>query len=310
MSTQPVEQEIHRNRVDYKGAAFKAILVIGVSVSVLILLTLIINVVTGGLGVLTTRPVDFLTGNLRSSADTSGLGQAIRGTMVIAIFVLLFAIPIGIGSAIYLEEYARDGAISRFIELNVRNLAGVPSVVYGILGLAIFVRTLGSVTGPGATNGRSLISGGLTIAVLVLPLVIITAAEAIRAVPQGLRDSGMAMGATRWEMIRTLVLPSAAPGILTGTVLALTRAMGEAAPLILVGATTGFLTGGSSFSPGSFTERFTALPVVIAEWSSRPQEGFQDRLAPAAIVVLIALVVALNAAAVLIRNRVERRLAR
>jgi phosphate transport system permease protein len=196
--------------------------------------------------------------------------------------------------------------MSRFIDINIRNLAGVPSVVYGILGLTIFVKALSGFTGPGSANGRSVISAGLTLAILVLPIVIITSAEAIRAVPNGIREAGYGVGATRWEVVRSHVLPYAAPGILTGTVLALARALGEAAPLILVGATTGFLTTGGSYSPETLQDRFTALPTVITTWAGRPGQGYRDATA-AAIVILLFVVLMANAAAIVLRNHYEKK---
>ncbi len=228
-----------------------------------------------------------------------------RGTFFIGVFTVVFAFPLGIGAAIYLEEYAHQTRLTRFIDLSIRNLAGVPSVVYGILGLAIFVKALGSLTGPEA-QGRSVISAGLTLAILVLPIVIITAAEALRAVPDSLREAGFGVGATRWEVTRDHVLPYAAPGVLTGTVLALARALGEAAPLILVGAVTGFLSGGTSFSPETLDDRFTAMPIVITTWAGRPGAEW-EQVTAAAIVVLLAVVLAANAFAILLRNHYEKK---
>ncbi len=210
--------------------------------------------------------------------------------------------PVGIGAALYLEEYASDGRLSRFLDVNIRNLAGVPSIVYGILGLALFVQSMESLTG-----GRTLIAAGITLAILVLPIVIITSAEAIRAVPQVLREAGYGVGATRWEVTRSQVLPYAVPGIVTGTVLALARAIGEAAPLYLVGAATGLLPGQEGLlDPGQLDERFTALPVVIAEWSRTPREGF-DEIAAAAIMVMLVIVLALSTFAILVRNHFEKK---
>jgi phosphate transport system permease protein len=180
----------------------------------------------------------------------------------------------------------------------------VPSVVYGILGLTIFVKAFGGITGPDS-GGRSVVSAGLTLAVLVLPIVIITGAEALRAVPRGIREAGFGVGATRWEVVRHHVLPYAAPGILTGTVLALARALGEAAPLILIGATTGYLTGGDSFGLSELQDRFTAMPIVITTWAGRPGEDWEAATA-AAIVVLLVVVLLANAAAILLRNRFEK----
>ena len=300
-----VRAQLTRGGTDISGKVFVTILLAATATSVVILGVLIADVVAGGWGTLTGRLSDFLSASLGSQAETSGLSQAIRGTFYIGVFVVVFAFPIGIAAAIYLEEYATQGRVSRVIDISIRNLAGVPSVVYGILGLTIFVQSLGGVTGPGS-NGRSVISAGLTLAILVLPIVIITSAEAIRAVPNGIREAGFGVGATRWEVVRSHVLPYAAPGILTGTVLALARALGEAAPLILVGATTGFLTGGSSYDPSALQDRFTALPTVITTWAGRPGEEYRETTA-AAIVVLLAIVLVANAAAIVLRNHYEKK---
>jgi phosphate transport system permease protein len=300
-----VRRRLEGKRVDAAGTAFKVLLWLALSVSIIVLFVLLIDVITGGWGTLSTRLGDFLTSGLASSPEQSGVAQAIRGTFFIGLFVVVLAFPIGIGAAVYLEEYAEHGKLSRFINLNIRNLAGVPSVVYGILGFTIFVKALGGITGPDS-NGRSVIAAGLTMAVLVLPIVIITSAEAIRAVPTGIKEAGYGIGATRWEVVRSHILPYAAPGILTGTVLALARALGEAAPLILVGATTGFLSGGDSYQLGSLQERFTALPTVITTWAGRPGDGYRE-ITSAAIVILLAMVLLANTAAILLRNHYEKK---
>jgi phosphate transport system permease protein len=217
------------------------------------------------------------------------------------IFVVLIAIPLGIAAAVYLEEYAPDTRMSRFINVNIRNLAGVPSIVYGLLGLALFVELLGGVTG-----GKTIIAAGLTLAVLVLPIVIITSAEALRAVPNSIREAGYGVGATRWEVIRSHVLPSAAPGILTGTVLALARAIGETAPVLLVGAITGFLSTGNLSFLEQLHSRFTTLPTIIYRWTTLPNEGFHDN-ASAAIIVLLGVILIANGFAIFLRNRFERK---
>ena len=301
-----VRAQLTEGRRDVLGAVFKYTLLLALLLSVLILAVLIIDVVSGGRTVLTSRLGDFLTGSLRSQADASGILQGLRGTFFIGVFTVVIAFPMGIAAALYLEEYANhQSRLARFIDVNIRNLAGVPSVVYGILGLTIFVKALGGLTGPDA-GGRSVVSAGLTLAILVLPIVIITSAEALRAVPQGLREAGFGVGATRWEVIRDHVLPYAAPGILTGTVLALARALGEAAPLILVGATTGYLTGGDNFALDTLRDRFTAMPIVITTWAGRPGEDW-EAVTAAAIVVLLAVVLVANAAAILLRNRFEKK---
>jgi phosphate transport system permease protein len=225
---------------------------------------------------------------------------------MIAITILV-AFPVGLGAAIYLEEYAdRRSRINRIIQTNIDNLAGVPSIVYGILGLAIFVRVLGPLTsgalfGSESDNGRTILSAALTMALLVLPLIIINAQEAIRAVPNTLREAAYGLGATRWQTIWYHVLPYAMPGIMTGNILAISRAIGETAPLIVVGAAT-FITQDPS---GPFS-RFTALPIQIYNWTTRPQPEFRN-IAAAAILVLLVSLLSLNAAAIFLRNRFGRR---
>ncbi len=297
--------DITRNERDLSGKAFRIALLAGIITAFVVLVVLIVDVINVGSPVLSERLGDLLSSTLGSKPETSGLSQALRGSFYIGVFVLLVAVPLGVSAAIFLEEYARQGRLTRFIDINIRNLAGVPSVVYGILGLTVFVQALRAFTGPDS-NGRSVISAGLTLSILVLPIIIITSAEAIRAVPNGIREAGYGVGATRWEVVKSHVLPYAAPGILTGTVLALARALGEAAPLILVGATTGFLTSGSSYLPSSLQERFTALPIVISTWSGRPGEDWRASTA-AAIVIMLAVVLVANAGAILLRNHYEKK---
>jgi phosphate transport system permease protein len=287
-------------RSDWRGLAFHGVLLVSLLFSLLILFTLIADVLARGIPVFQERGLDVLTSNTSRSPERAGVAQGIFGSLMMAVFVSLFAFPVGIMTAIYLEEYAPDNRLTRFINVNIRNLAGVPSVVYGLLGLAIFVLALGPVTG-----GRSMLAGGLTLAVLVLPIVIITSAEAIRAVPRTLREAGYGVGASRWEVTRLLVLPSAAPGILTGTVLSLSRALGETAPLFLAGAVIGgFSTGGRSFIEQIFND-YTVLPVTIFDFARRPQEEFRA-LTAAAIIVLLVVTLLANAIAILLRNRYER----
>ena len=220
---------------------------------------------------------------------------------------MAFAVPVGVGAAIYLEEFAKPSRINGLIQTNINNLAGVPSIIYGMLGLAVFVRimepiTSGSIFGDYAPNGRTILAAGLTLGVLTLPVVIISSQEAIRAVPNSLRQGGMSLGATKWQTVRSHVLPVAIPGILTGTILAVARAIGETAPLILVGA-AGFITATPS---GPFSQ-FTALPIQIFQWTALPQPEFRS-LAAAASLALLILLLTLNAAAVILRNRYSRRL--
>jgi phosphate transport system permease protein len=302
LTTDAVRARLAGSRRDLAGPVFRAVLLLGLAIAVLVLVVLLGQVVSDGWSVLSTRLWDFLNGTLRSRADDAGVFQGLRGSLWIAIFTVGLAFPIGIGAAIYLEEYAPHTWFTRFVTINIRNLAGVPSVVYGLLGLAIFVKALDSFTG-----GATLMAAGITLAILVLPIVIITSSEAISAVPDSLREAGYGVGATQWEVIRSHVLPYAAPGIITGTILSLARALGEAAPLILVGAITGRLSErGSFFDVGQLDERFTAMPIVITTWVQQSRPGFREAAA-AAIVVLLVVVLVANAAAIVLRNRFEKR---
>jgi phosphate transport system permease protein len=227
--------------------------------------------------------------------------------------VLVLAVPIGIGAAIYLHEYAPRNRLTSFIDINIRNLAGVPSVVYGLLGLAIFVQALNGFSGNEGVERRTLAAAGVTLAVLVLPIMVITTTEALRAVPTSLREGAYGVGATRWEVIRTQVLPYAAPGILTGALLSIARAVGEAAPLIVVGAVTGLLGGsgglapGDVFNPDNLFHRFTAMPVVVTTWAKQPEELFKINNAAAAIIAMMVFIVVINSIAIVLRNRFERK---
>ena len=297
-----VQQQLEGQRTDWAGLIFQLLLILALAFSLVILAVLIGSQIVDGSPVLRDRFSSFMSGTLQSIPEKAGIHQGLRGTFWIGVFVVLLAFPVGVAAAVYLEEYAPRNRFTQFIDVNIRNLAGVPSIVYGILGFTIFVKGLASLTG-----GRSVISGGVTLAILVLPIVIITSAEAVRAVPQGLREGAYGVGATRWEVVRTQVLPYAAPGILTGTVLSLARALGEAAPLILIGAVTDRLGSNPSIlDVSSLTERFTAMPNVITSWAGKPQEGFRLDTA-AAIIVLLVIVLVFNAAAVVLRNRYERK---
>ncbi|MGC8839128.1 MAG: phosphate ABC transporter permease PstA [Anaerolineae bacterium] len=252
---------------------------------------------------------EFLTRPQSSRAEWAGVRTAILGSLWVILITVAVAFPLGVGAAIYLEEYAADTWYNRLIQTNIHNLAGVPSIIYGMLGLAIFVRALEPLTSgalfgladPTTANGRTVLSAGLTLGLLVLPLLIINAQEAIRAVPNSLREAALALGATKWQAVWHHVLPQALPGILTGTILAISRALGETAPLVVVGASTFIVVDPS----GPFS-KFTTLPIQIYQWTSRPQEVFRH-LAGAAILVLLALLLTLNATAILLRNRYQRR---
>ncbi|MEO8438260.1 MAG: phosphate ABC transporter permease PstA [Chloroflexota bacterium] len=295
-------RSVRRQGVDIAGLLFAGALLLALLLSLAILAVLVGTQLAKGLPVFAERGTTFLTSDLSSNPAKAGVAQGLVGTALLVVIVALCAFPIGIMTAIYLEEYSADNRFARFIDINIRNLAGVPSVVYGILGLTVFVGLFAAL---GDGNGKTVITGGLTLAVLILPLVIITSAEAIRAVPSTLREAGFGLGASRWQVVRKLILPSAAPGILTGTVLALSRAIGETAPLILVGAVLGsFSTAGQLGDLA--TGPYTGLPAIIYDWAKRPQHEFQA-LTSAAIIVLLAVTVIANAAAVVLRNRYSRR---
>ena len=247
------------------------------------------------------RGLDVVQASLSSLPERAGLWQGIVGSAVTMVLVVVVAFPLGIAAAIYLEEYAKDTRLTRFISVNVRNLAGVPSIVYGLLGLSVFVTTLRAFTG-----GPSMISAGLTLSALVLPIVIITTAEALSAVPATLREAAYGLGATDWQVIRGQVLPAAFPGILTGTVLSLSRALGETAPLLLVGAVTGFLGTGSGSLAERLTGPFTSLPTIVFAWARQPNVGFRE-LTSAAIVILLVVILVANGAAIWLRNRYDQR---
>lgn len=247
----------------------------------------------------------FLADPLSTNPDTTGIRTALFGSLWIILVTIGFAFPVGIGAAIYLEEFSSNNLLSRIIKTNIDNLAGIPSIVYGLLGLAVFVRTLNQITsgafmGVDQSNGRTILSAALTMSLLILPLLIINAQEAIRAVPSSLRQASYGLGATRLQTIWHHVLPSALPGILTGTILAVSRAIGETAPLILVGA--------SSFinkDPSGLFSNFTVLPIQIYNWTTRPQAEFRN-VAAAAILVLLVVLLALNTSAILLRNRFSK----
>ena len=308
-----VAQALRGERSDVRGRAFEAALVVSLLLSLLILAVLLGTIVNDGLPVYTDRGWQFLDNGLSGSSQRAGISQGIVGSFWIAVGVVALAIPIGVGAAIYLEEYAPKNRLTSFIELNIRNLAGVPSVVYGLLGLAIFVETFGGFTQNAGVERRTLAAAGVTLAVLVMPIVVITTAEALRAVPQALREGAYGVGATRWEVIRSQVLPYAAPGILTGSLLSIARAIGEAAPLIVVGSVTGFFTQGSGLTlgnvvdPGHLSERFVALPSIVTTWAKQPEEEFKAGNASAAILAMLVFVLLINSIAIVLRNRFEKK---
>ncbi len=283
---------------DVAGTVMLVALLFTVLTTLLVLAALLVRVFADARPEFAEQGVDFVTRTIGSDPAESGIWPGVYGSFFIGLGVLLCAIPLGVAAAIYLEEYASPTRMTRLIMVNMRNLAGVPAVIYGVLGFIIFRGWLGGITG-----GASVIAAALTMSILVLPVVIITSMEAIRAVPQGLRDAGYGVGGSRWEVTRDHTLPYAAPGILTGTVLSLARALGEAAPLLILGAITGLLPD------TSLTGRFTALPMLIFSFASRPDPadgvGWGNAAAGAAV-VLLALVLFFNIAAVMLRNRFER----
>jgi phosphate transport system permease protein len=279
-----------RDRI--QGRLFQFAMLFSLAIGIVSLITLLVQVFVEGSSRLN---LDLVQNFPSSLPDQAGVQSALFGTLWVMGVVAVTCIPIGIGAAVYLEEYAnKERWYNRLIELNIQNLAAVPSIVYGILGLAFLVRGF-------ADLGFTVLAGGLTLSLLVLPIVIISAREAIRAVPDSIRQGSLALGATQWQTIRRQVLPAAIPGIATGTILALSRAIGEAAPLVLLGALT-FIT----FNPEGLDSSFTVLPIQIFNWISRPQEEFKV-LAAAAIVILLLILLAMNAFAIYLRNRYQRK---
>lgn len=237
---------------------------------------------------------DFLTNFPSRFAHKAGIKAALYGSTYIALLTAAFAVPVGVGAAVYLEEFASDTKLRRVIDINIANLAGVPSIVYGMLGLAVFVRFLGF--------ERSILSGALTMSILILPIIIVSAREALKAVPQSIRSAAYALGATRWQTVRAHVIPSAMPGIMTGVILSMARATGETAPLILIGALN-FV----AFVPEGPLDSFTVLPIQVFNWASRPQESFHE-IAASGIIVLLAVLLATNAVAVFLRYRFQKKI--
>lgn len=291
-----------RRGLDVRSKLVELLLIAMLALSLLVLLVLIVDLLNRSWSVWTDRPGDFLTTNLNSqNAAEAGIGQAIRGTGILCLVVTVVAFPLGIACAVYLEEYARGSVFARITRVNVRNLAGVPSIVYGLLGLAIFVNLLSDWNG-----GRNVFAGGLAVSALVLPIVVITTSEALRAVPRSIREGALGVGATQWETVRSHVIPSAAPGILTGTVLSLARAAGEAAPVLLVGAATGLLRTGDQSLWQQLQGPFTALPAVIFSYARQPGDDFRSVTAAASLVLLVAVLL-MNTGAIWLRNRYEKK---
>ncbi|OGO05373.1 MAG: phosphate ABC transporter, permease protein PstA [Chloroflexi bacterium RBG_13_54_9] len=273
-----------------KGSFFRVLFLTATLVGILTLAILLVDVFRDGLGWLDWQ---FITSFPSRKPEEAGLLSALFGSLWVMALTGLLSFPVGVGAAIYLEEYAPDNRLRRIIQTNINNLAGVPSIVYGLLGLSLFVQAL--------ALGRSVLAGALTLTLMSLPVIIIAAQEAIRSVPEAHRFGAYALGATRWQVVRHIVLPTALPGVLTGTILAMSRAIGEAAPIIAISALV-YLT----FIPVSPSDRFTVLPIQIFNWVSRPQEEF-GHLAAAGIIVLLILLLSMNAVAIILRNRFQRR---
>ncbi|MGD2152099.1 MAG: phosphate ABC transporter permease PstA [Gemmatimonadales bacterium] len=272
-----------------KGEIFLWVCFAATAVAVVLLAILLIDIMRQGMGRLS---ADFLTNFPSRFPERAGIKSALFGTIWVVAFTGLFSFPLGVGTAIYLEEYAPRNWLTNVIQTNIANLAGVPSIVYGVLGLAVFVRAM--------SLGRSVVAGAATLALLILPIVIISSQEAIKAVPTSIREAGLGVGATKWQTLQGLVLPIAFPGILTGMILALSRAIGETAPLIMIGALT-FI----AFTPNTPLDEFTVLPIQIFNWAARPQAGFHE-LAAAGIIVLLVALLSMNALAIILRNRLRK----
>lgn len=275
-----------RRKIDF---CLHILFVTATLIGIVALMALLVNIMMDGLSRLNT---DLFTNYPSRRPAAAGMKSAIVGSIYMVLIMAPISFILGVGAAIYLEEYAKKNALTRFIQLNISTLAGVPSIVYGILGLTIFVR--------GMALDRSLLSGSLTMTLLVLPIIIVSAQEAIRAVPKTRRDASFALGATKWQTVSRSVMPSAISGILTGVILALSRAIGETAPLVMIGALT-FV----AFLPNSILDQFTVMPIQIFNWVSRPQMAFHE-LAAAGIIVLLALLILMNLSAVLLRNKYQK----
>jgi len=288
----PISDQLRRRRTYRRvlGGIFYGLFLASVCIGIIGLVVLLYEVLSNGLPWMNWQ---FITDYPSRHPEEAGLFSALMGTMWLMAMTALFTVPVGVGAAIYLEEYAPRNILTRVIEINVANLAGVPSIVYGLLGLALFVTWF--------QLGRSILAGSMTLSLLVLPIVIISSREAIRAVPDSYRQAAYAMGADQWQVIKQVILPSAAPGILTGTILAMSRAVGESAPMIAISALV-YLT----FVPQSPLDRFTVLPIQIFNWVARPQEGFRG-IAAGGIVILLGVLFLMNIIAIFLRIKYQRR---
>ncbi len=279
------------------GRLFVGLCVLSTLVGVVALVLLVADLLYESWGWITweflTHPPSRFPENYLPGGRGAGIYPALIGSIFLIALTAIFTVFLGVGAAIYLEEYADDTRVTRFIEANIANLAGVPSIVYGLLGLAIFVRA--------ASLGSSLLAGALTLTLLILPIVIVASQEAIRAVPDSRRQAAYGIGATKWEVTRDVVLPAAIPGIMTGTILSLSRAIGETAPILMVGAATSMFV-----PPDSLLSPFAAMPMQVFDWARLPQAEFQH-VAAAGAVVLLTVLLAMNATAILIRNKYDVR---
>lgn len=280
------KQIAQRRRMDF---ILHILFVICTSIGVIALMALMIDIILDG--IMRFAP-DLFTNYPSRRASQAGMKSAIVGSLYMLLIMAPLSFILGVGAAIFLEEYAKKNRLTRLIQLNISTLAGVPSIVYGILGLTLFVR--------GLALERSLLSGALTMTLLVLPIIIVSAQEAIRAVPKARRDASFALGATKWQTVSRSVMPSALPGVLTGVILALSRAIGETAPLVMIGGLTYV-----AFLPESILDSFTVMPIQIYNWISRPNEAFHE-LAAAGIIVLLIMLLLMNFAAILLRNKYQK----
>jgi phosphate transport system permease protein len=277
-----------------RDSAFTVLVTVAALIGIIILVVLLVDVTRDGSSMLS---LNFLTSfPSQIFPENGGIYPALIGSLWLLGLTALISVPLGLGAAVYLEEYAQDTRINRIVEVNISNLAGVPSVIYGLLGLGIFVQLLAPVTG-----GTSVLTGALTLSLLILPVIIVATREALRAIPASIREGGYALGATKWEVIRSHLLPMALPGALTGIILALSRAIGEAAPILVVGVSL-YQT---YVTTGPF-DGYMALPTQIYDWISRPQQVFQDSAAAGIVVIMVVLLLA-NSVAIVLRNRYQKR---
>lgn len=280
-----LEKRRRKNRIYY------SLFLVATLFGIIALIVLLVDTLIKGLPWL---DLQFLTNFPSRFPEKAGIKSALAGTLWIILITAPIAFILGVGTALYLNEYAGDSKLKKILQININNLAGVPSIVYGLLGLAIFAKWFGL--------GNSILAGALTMVLLILPIIIVASQEALKSVPSTLRNASYALGATKWQTIKRVILPVALPSILTGTILALSRAIGEAAPLIMVGAMTYIRT-----TPSSPLDQFTVLPIQIFDWTSRPQEDFQY-IAAAAIIVLLAILLSMNAIAIVLRNKFQKKI--